>query len=369
GLRSQYQQVIFAESYNTLSQNEVESEIRTLRNLNDKVIFIAGGPHPSGDPSSALKAGFDYVVIGEGERTLANLVYRLNKNQDTTSIPGIAFLNENGQVEQTVSADSISLDESIPYSTSPPIHPQIEILRGCPFRCHFCQVPALFGKPRSRSISSTKKIVEHYVSWFGKRGMVDLRFVAPNSLAYGSPTGRKLSLTQIEKLFKAISFDPRIRIFYASFPSEIRPEFLTTDVIQLFKEYISNEKIAIGGQSGSDRVLKLMRRGHDVPCILEAVDLTHKNGFIPSVDILFGFPGETPEDQWQTVDLIKRVGSKGGEVRLHYFLPLPGTSVSHLRPSPVSDSLLRELGSLTKDQTAVGSFLNQLRFVQTSLKH
>ncbi len=361
----QYERVILAESYNTIMKNDIENEIKGLRTSYEEVIFIAGGPHPSGDPFSALKAGFDYIIIGEGEKTIVNLISRLNNNQDPCLAPGIAFLDEDCQIKHTVPSAPISLDESIPFSVTPPIHPQIEIMRGCPFRCRFCQVPTLFGKPRYRSISSTKKIVEHYVSWFGKRETVDLRFTAPNSLAYGSPTGRDLSLAHIEKLFKIISFDPRIRIFYASFPSEIRPEFLTDDAIELLAEFVFNKRIAIGGQSGSEKVLKLMRRGHNVPCILEAVDIALNGGFIPSIDIIFGFPGESEADQWQTIDLMKEIAIKGGEIRLHYFLPLPGTSVYHLRPSSISNTLLSEIGTLIRDQAAVGHFQNQLNFVQS----
>ena len=80
--------------------------------------------------------------------------------------------------------------------------------------------------------------------------------------------------------------------------------------------------------------------------------------------MLFGFPGETEDDQWQSIDLMKNLIKKGAEIRLHYFLPLPGTSVGNMSPSPLSKAISSKLGQFTLRENVVGAFPTQLRFTK-----
>ena len=77
----QYERVISCYSFMSSQGIDVFYEIRRLRSFFDKKIFlIGGGAHATGSPKDALKMGFDVVVVGEGEKTLPELIYRIVKD-------------------------------------------------------------------------------------------------------------------------------------------------------------------------------------------------------------------------------------------------------------------------------------------------
>jgi radical SAM superfamily enzyme YgiQ (UPF0313 family) len=63
------------------------------------------------------------------------------------------------------------------------------------------------------------------------------------------------------------------RIFFGSFPSEIRPEFITLESIQLLKDFSDSKTLVFGGQTGSNRLLKTLHRGHTREQVFSAVDM------------------------------------------------------------------------------------------------
>ncbi|MFX0206814.1 MAG: radical SAM protein, partial [Candidatus Hodarchaeota archaeon] len=227
------------------------------------------------------------------------------------------------------------------------------------FRCRFCQVPYTYGNPHFRSIESISKIVEHYVQYFKPlKTSVDIRFIAPNSLGYMEKKRGQPNYEALASLLKQLSqYD--IRLFFGTFPSEIRPEYITERTILLF-DMITNRQISVGFQSGSDRVLKEMRRGHSVADGLRAYDLMVSQGLKPVFDFILGVPSETTAEQWQTLDLIRELGKKA-QTRLHYFMPLPGTPWKDSLPVPLNSEIQSEIGRLAKVKIVMGTFSKQLQ--------
>ena len=172
---------------------------------------------------------------------------------------------------------------------------------------------------RYRSVESVASMVKAYVS-VGRR---DIRFIAPVSFLYGSSSGRP----EPDKLEALLSTVVRLggRPFLGTFPSETRPETVTDEVLRVVKKYVVNRRIAIGLQSGSEKVLTLVKRGHDVSTVFEAVETSLRHGFQPVVDMLFGLPGEDEEDVKETVEVMEKLVKMGARLRLHTFIPLPGT--------------------------------------------
>lgn len=294
-------------------------------------IFIAGGPHPSARPEETLRF-LDYVVIGEGEKTLPELIDVLKNNGDVSTVRGIAYKNKNGIVF-TEKREVIDLDSYPPFDTKG-IRSAIEITRGCPFSCAYCQTPQLFGhRMRHRSIDE----IARYAKCLG-----DVRFTSPNAFAYGSE-GITPRIEKIEALFKAL---PPRNIFFGTFPSEVRPEFISDRMLELVSGRCANTMLSMGGQSGSQRMLDLIHRGDTVEDIIKGVEKCLQHGFTPAVDLIFGLPGETEDDQLETLRLIKWLTGKGGKVHSHYFMPLPGTEFENSTPAPLSKQVERTMGKL-----------------------
>ncbi|PAV11297.1 B12-binding domain/radical SAM domain-containing protein [Methanosarcina spelaei] len=307
-----------------------------VKNAGTDSVFIAGGPHPSGAPEETLEY-FDYVVIGEGEETLPELVKTVQEKGDPKKVPGIAYREaETGKVVMTPKRPYANLD-SYPCFDPHKLRAPIEISRGCPWGCKYCQTPRLFGREvRHRSIDSIVKNAGYYD---------DLRFIASNAFGYGSD-GIHPRFDKVEKLLSALHKLPDKKIFFGTFPSEVRPEFVTDESVELVRKYCANDSLSVGVQSGSDRILKEIQRGHTVGDSISAVECCLEHEIVPAVDFIFGLPSETEEDQEKSLNLVRWICKKGGTVRAHYLTPLPGTPYASAVPSEVSDQVRRELGKL-----------------------
>ena len=294
---------------------------------NQRVFFIAGGPHPTGDSRGTLDMGFNLVVRGEGEETFLSVLEGLERGEVSPDIRGVAHRGADGAVTETARARRVDLDSfpsfAVPFGRFGPI----EITRGCPYFCSFCQTPYLVGgRPRHRSVES---VVRH-IDWMRSRNLRDVRFVTPNSFSYGSRDGRTVDPAAVEQLLRASrqAVGEAGRIFFGSFPSEVRPEHVTTEMVELVRRYANNDNLIIGGQSGSQRVLDLCHRGHSVEDVYGAVRVTRRANLTPNVDIIFGLPGESQQDVGLTISFIRRLVTLGARVHAHIFMPLPQTRFS-----------------------------------------
>lgn len=313
-------------------------------NAPEESVLIAGGPHPSGNPEETLKY-FDYVVIGEGEETLPDLLRCIQEGLDPAGVRGIAF-KQDEDIVITSPRDYVDLDR-YPCFDPNVIFGPIEITRGCPWGCTYCQTPRLFGrKMRHRSIDSIKKYAAYYD---------DLRFTSPNAFAYGS-TGTRPATDKIRALLRELSSMPGKRIFLGTFPSEVRPEFVNPETVSLITEYCSNQSISIGAQSGSSRILESIKRGHTIEDVEKAIETCVGAGLTPIVDFIFGIPGETPEDQHMSLDLVRWIIRRGGRIRAHHFTPLPSTPLQNEKPSPISRRVQLSLGRLSQSGKAEGAW-------------
>ncbi|HOT07896.1 MAG TPA: TIGR04013 family B12-binding domain/radical SAM domain-containing protein [Methanotrichaceae archaeon] len=330
----------------SLSSSQAQAaylEVDHARKAGIEAIFVAGGPHPSARAEEALQH-FDCVVIGEGEESLPKLVAALQQGRSPDDIRGIAY-RERGRVRFTSpNEELVDLDRHPPFQ--PPLIAPIEISRGCPWGCAFCQTSRLFGPVmRHRSIECIMK-------YAGLRSYQ--RFTSPNALAYGSD-GRRPRLDRVESLLRSLH-ELGQQIFFGTFPCEVRPEFVTEPALDLIERYCANRSLSIGGQSGSDRVLQSVGRGHNVHAVEVAVERCLERGILPKVDLILGLPAEIEEDQNATLDLGERIVSRGGLVRMHRFMPLPGTPLQNCCPANLSQNVKARAGKLTRSGQASGKW-------------
>lgn len=330
-------------SFATAQADEVYREVSRARTeAQIDVVFVAGGPHPSARPEEALRF-FDYVVIGEGEETLPELIEVLKRGEEPGTVKGVAY-KKDGRMEFTGPRAPVDLDLYPPFER---ILAPVEISRGCPWKCAYCQTPRLCGsKMRHRSV----QVIQKYA-----RCHKDIRFTSPNSLAYGSD-GLSPRLDKVESLLRALS-ELRRPIYFGTFPSEVRPDFISGEALELIIDYCSNRVLNIGAQSGSPKVLKAIGRGHEVSQVEVACELCLDQGITPLVDFIFGLPMETEEDQRLTLELTKKIIVKGGRVRAHYFTPLPGTPLAETEPASISDRVAAELGKLALEGQLTGTWM------------
>ena len=339
----------------------VREVVRAPRSLSNTVV-VAGGPHASGDPAGTLGLGFNYVFHGEAEHSLpAFIMEYLDSSFDARSIPNL-FYQEDGGVRFTFKSRVDELDYYKPFPTRAGWFTPIEIVRGCPFACRFCQVSYMFGcKPRFRSVDS----ILEYSRIMLESGFRDLRFIAPNSLGYGSRSGFEPEIDVLEELLSRLYKLARGyggRLFIGSFPSEVRPEFICSDTIRLLEKYAYNKRVVIGAQSGSNEVLRLMHRMHSIEDVYNAVEQLVSRGFRVDVDFILGLPGES--DYRETVNAMERIVRLGGVVHIHYFMPLPGTPLAGCNPSSVPGWVLKWIARETGRGRVYGCLERQMEITR-----
>ncbi len=307
-------------SFMTLSLEEVREEVKWLReNLSGEPIFLAGGSHATGDPEGTLGLGFDFAFSGEAEETFP---YFLQQFLDR-KLPAAKILKAENSAEHSLTHPPFSLEHRF--------FAPIEITRGCLYGCSFCQTPRIFGhrlrhRPPENVAATLRAAIPH--------GFLQSAFVSPNAFSYGAVNSPEPDLDKMEAFLTACQAAGLEGIHFGCYPSEVRPDWVTPEVLELVKKYCRNRTVVLGAQSGSDSLLEKLKRGHTAEKNLEAARWIHQAGFMPHVDFVFGFPGETLEDRRLSLRLIeKMIQELGARIHAHTYMPLPMTPLFRETPS------------------------------------
>ena len=178
----------------------------------------------------------------------------------------------------------------------------VSIMEGCNKYCTYCVVPYTRGEEVSRPVDD----ILFEIAQLAAQGVREVNLLGQNVNAYRGPTfdGEICTFAELLRLVAAIDGIDRLR-FTTSHPIEF-----TDDIIDVYRdtpELVSFLHLPV--QSGSDRVLTMMKRGHtalEYKSIIRKLKAVRPNIQISS-DFIVGFPGETNEDFEQTMNLIAQV--------------------------------------------------------------
>ena len=229
-------------------------------------------------------------------------------------------------------ADAIDLEDSFDYPLEgSSVKAFVTIMRGCNNFCTYCIVPYVRGREASRKSSDILAEVRR----LAENGIKEVMLVGQNVNSYGN-NDSDISFPSLLKAVCKIDGIERVR-FMTSHPKDMSQE-----LIEMFAAAPKLCRyIHLPIQSGSDRVLKMMRRGYTRDGYLSKIDKVKK--ICPDIsvttDIIVGFPGETDRDFEDTMDIIKRVEYDG--IFSFNYSPRPETEASRY-DGQVSDTVRRE---------------------------
>jgi anaerobic magnesium-protoporphyrin IX monomethyl ester cyclase len=266
--------------------------------------------------------GADYIIIGEAEQTLLELLNQLQKSNDVSKISGLAY-RSNDQITKNPARTVLKeLDElPIPAWDLLDIGPYKKIwknnhgyfslnlvtTRGCPYKCNWCAKPIYGNRYNSHSpayvvdqikILQTKFEMDHI--WFAD----DIFGLKPGWLKEFS-----------ERLKKE-----NIRIKYKI---QSRADLLCEEDTIAFLAASGCDTVWMGAESGSQKILDAMDKGITVDEIKKATQLLKQHKIKPALFIQFGYPGETLDDIRLTIDMINELLPHDIGISVSY--PLPGT--------------------------------------------
>ena len=296
-------------------------------------LLVAGGPLPSCDPQAFLH-DFDVAVVGEGERTMVELLRAYETDAPLTNVPGIAHCDRNGQKDGSCPQGGLVLTtprtlemhlDNIPFPARE-LLPNAQYIeygrqkfgqgkttvmttRGCPFRCEFCS-NAVFGiSYRERSAANVVDEVEDALSL----GYDYIHF-ADDVFTFNK-----------ERLLEICAEIKRRGLSFA-WECLGRVDSITPALASAMKTAGCN-RVFFGIESGNDEVLRLMNKRITVEQARSAVIAAREAGLNVGAFFIVCYPGETNETVLDT---------------LRFASSLPLDYLSFTMPYPLPNTALHE---------------------------
>ena len=205
-------------------------------------------------------------------------------------------------------------EPSLPRHPSPGVY--VPIIQGCNNFCSYCIVPYRRGRERSRTIAEITGEVRELVH----RGAKEVTLLGQNVDSYGHDLPGKPDLADLLAELNTIRGLARLR-FLTNHPKDMSPRLIEA-IAKLDKVC---EQISLPVQSGSDDILKAMRRGYTVAQYRQLITQIRRRipGVALSTDVIVGFPSESDSQFQQTVDLLSEI--KFDTVHVAAYSPRTGT--------------------------------------------
>ncbi len=308
---------------NLMTKPNVLEIIQYIKTNFPQCTVILGGPEVRYSAENFLKHRADYIVLGEGEETMTELLHVLKTKGIVESIAGLAFI-DGGKFVQTPEREKIKDLDHLPIPNRKKIDLSLYLhawekhhgknaisvstMRGCPYTCKWCS-RAVYGLSYRRR--SPEKVVEE-LEWIKKE-------YNPDSLWFVDDV-----FTISHKWMEGFQAELKKKNLLIPYECITRADRMNEEVINMLKE-TGCFRVWIGAESGSQKVIDLMDRRVDVKQVREMILLTKKYGIETGTFIMLGYPGETEEDIEETIQHLKQSNPDYFTITVAY--PIRGTEL------------------------------------------
>jgi anaerobic magnesium-protoporphyrin IX monomethyl ester cyclase len=262
---------------------------------------VVGGPEPGAYTLEYLQAGADFVVSGEGELTMEELLQAIRAGEtDFSKIAGLAFLDEDGQIRQMPPHAQIANLDLQPWPARDAIDIQRYVetwrthhgsgsvnfitARGCPYRCNWCS-HQVFGQSHRRR---DPVLVVDEVEWLLHTYSPDMAWVSDDVFTIN------------HAWLRTYTNEMRRRGLRIPFECISRADRLNAEMLDLLAE-LGCFRVWIGSESGSQRILDAMERGVKIEQVQNAVKMSRERGIQSGMFLMWGYEGEELEDIEATI--------------------------------------------------------------------
>lgn len=344
----------------TFEAGEATSLISRLKAECPEIPIVIGGPHATTvGPDLLYQINADYLVTGEGEDTLVDLLNGLEGKREISKIMGLAWRNAanevifNGVRPYIEDLDRLGVDweaiepreyfgiwnrNAMLYFGHSNRRLPVFTSRGCPMRCTYC-CKALGRKYRTRSID---RVVTEMIELRDRYDVHEFEL-----------TEDILNLDmQRAKDFMREIIDRKLGC-HLTIPSGLRADRMDDELLSLMvKAGIYYIGYAI--ESASDRIQELVRKKVDLKRAREVVNMTAERRVVTGTNFMFGFPGETKEELDQTVEYA--ISLSNHIAHFLFLTPFLGTEIAEFSPeikSKVRQIDIKDFYSLSVNLSAV----------------
>ncbi len=293
-----------------------------IKTIDNRIPVVVGGSHPSALPEDTLNRyrDIDFVVFGEGENTLLELLEAIKNGSDLHNISGLAF-REEGKIVKNKPREMIENIDLLPMPDfsgfplnkyKPHYFKGIEIpvitARGCPNRCVFCYQP-MGHNVRVRSFELVVDEIER-----------DIRDYNATQIFFADDT-LTIDPDYTIRLFEEIKRRGLNKVRYIA---STRIDKVNREMLKTMKE-ANVFSIVYGAESGNQNVLNGIRKGFTLEQTEQAIRWTKEAGIKVDTNFILGLPYENEETIKQTLDFIMKLDPDF--LNLAILAPFPSTVV------------------------------------------
>lgn len=300
--------------------------VRAVNNAFPEIKIVVGGPHPTILPEETINENkeIDFVVIGEGEVILLNLVNALENSESIDDIPGIVYRKSGSVCVNQPPPMVTDLDElpmparhllpmneyHITKSRTKTSHAfTVSVARGCPFNCAFCC--RIFGrKVRHHSIERIIKEIKMLVDDYDAKEI--------NLEADTLTVNRKFLFSLCDGLISS-GLSKKI-----SWTCESRIDTVDENVLRKMKE-AGCWQTSYGVETGSQRLLDIIHKDITIGQIEKTFAFTKNVGVSIRAFYMLGIPTETRNESLKTIAFAKKLDARWSQFTV--FTPFPGTEL------------------------------------------
>lgn len=290
-----------------------------IKEIDPEFCVLLGGVHATALPEEALTVGnADIVVKGEGEETLREIYSAVQQGKGIDDVIGIAFKRENGEIVNNCGRPLVPLAQITPFPFDL-FEEHIDYYkdfgtimssRGCPYDCSFCSQRLVSGRKfrflsNERVVGEIKLLVDKYHQ--RKIFFVDDVFTV----------NKKRCMSLLQAIIDS-GYHKKI----GGFVVESRGSELDRELLEKMKE-ANVISIAMGMETGSERMMLALGKGATVKCYVDAIKLAHEVGIGTDASLIFGLPTETAEERKMTANLVRMIPLDGA--RFNCAIPYPST--------------------------------------------
>lgn len=308
---------------------------KKLKDANPDLVIGVGGCVASQE-GEALRKRAPHVDMVFGPQTL----HRIPAMMDARNAAAASGANMIAAVDVTF--PEIEKFDHLPKPSSDGATAFVSIMEGCSKYCTFCVVPYTRGEEVSRPFEAVMDEVIHLAD----QGVREINLLGQNVNAYrgDNQLGEEIDLAELIACVAAVEGIDRVR-FTTSHPVEFTESLV--EAYAEIPELVSHLHLPV--QSGSDRILSAMKRGHDREEYIAKMERIRANrpDISFSSDFIIGFPGETEQDFEDTMDLIHRIGFDHSFSFV--YSARPGTPASGL-PDDTPESVKKQRLAILQDR-------------------
>jgi radical SAM superfamily enzyme YgiQ (UPF0313 family) len=305
----------------TMTFDNAIGVIEDIKRIAPDILTIMGGPHVSFCARQTLIAypQLDVIVLGEGERTIVELVRAANNGRARAGVNGIAY-RKGTEICFTEKRDPIENLDDLPVpdrrllplgryrALGMPL--SLTTSRGCPYKCIFCV---------------GRKMVGARVRYRGAAKIVDeLEYLS--SLSFHQINIADDLFTANKNHCNAVCDEIIKRGLQLKWTSFARVDTVSDAVLAKMKA-AGCSAVSFGIESANPQILKTIKKGITLKQVEDAVNMCKRAAIMPFASFILGLPGETPETIKETMEFGHRLKKLGLSFGFHLLAPFPGTEV------------------------------------------